>query len=182
MIQFLKKHYSNILFVILIGLLLYPKSKTWILRQISFSPGIEKIENRVKVSSYDWALEGLNTENFDFNQAKGKVVIVNFWATWCVPCIAEMPSLQALYDDYGDKVDFLLVTSDSSEKVMPFMEEHSFSMPIYNQISNAPSEFETRTIPKTFLINKSGEIVIEAARADWNTKKTRKLLDKLLAE
>lgn len=180
--KFLKKHYSNIIFVVLIGLLLYPKSKTWILRQISFSPSVEKVEKRESISNYNWSLQGQNTENYDFNQAKGRVVIVNFWATWCVPCIAEMPSLQSLYDDYGDRVDFLLVTSDSKEKVLPFLKERGFSMPTYNQMSNAPSEFETRTIPKTFLIDKKGQIIIEAGRADWNTKKVRNLLDGLLKE
>ena len=177
-----KKSISNILFVVVIALLLYPKSKAWILRQISFSPGIENVENRVKLSSYDWALQGLNTANYDFNQAKDKVVIVNFWATWCVPCIAEMPSLQELYNDYGDKVDFLLVTSDTNDKVAPFMTERGFNMPIYNQVSNAPNEFFTKTIPKTFLVNKKGEIVIDTGRADWNTKKIRKLLDQMLNE
>lgn len=177
-----KKSISNILFVVVIALLLYPKSKTWILRQISFSPGVEKVEKRVKLTNYDWALQGQNTENYDFNQAKGKVAIVNFWATWCVPCIAEMPSLQTLYDDYGDKVVFLLVTSDSKDKVFPFIKEKGFNMPIYNQISNAPEEFYTRTIPKTFLVDKNGNIVIDAGRADWNTKKVRRLLDKLLKE
>jgi len=177
-----KKLISNILFVIVIALMLYPTSKAWILRQISFSPGVESAESRVKISSYNWALQGLNTENYDFNQAKNSVVIVNFWATWCVPCIAEMPSLQELYNDYGDKVDFLLVTSDSKEKVLPFLKERKFNMPIYNQVSNAPEEFFTKTIPKTFLIDKDGQIVIEAGRADWNTKKIRKLLDQLLAQ
>jgi thiol-disulfide isomerase/thioredoxin len=177
-----RKAISNILFVIVIALLLYPKSKAWILRQISFSPGIENVENRAKLGSYNWALQGLNTANYDFNQAKDKVVIINFWATWCVPCIAEMPSLQALYDDYGDKVDFLLVTSDTNDKVTPFIKERGFNMPIYNQVSNAPNEFFTKTIPKTFLVNKKGEIVIDAGRADWNTKKIRKLLDQLIAE
>jgi len=177
-----RKHLSNIVFVILIGLLLYPKSKTWILRQISFSPRVENANKRVKVASYDWSLRGITTENYDFNEAKGKVVLVNFWATWCVPCIAEMPSLQTLYDDYGEKIEFVLVTSDSKDKIDPFMKEHSFSMPIYNQASEAPIEFETRTIPKTFLLDKKGNIVIEATRADWDTKKTRKLLDQLLEE
>ena len=177
-----KKSISNILFVVVIALLLYPKSKTWILRQISFSPGIENVENRVQVSTYDWALHGLNTSNYDFNQAKDKVVIVNFWATWCVPCIAEMPSLQELYNDYGDKVDFLLVTPDSKEKATPFLQEHGFTMPIYNQVSNAPKEFSTKTIPRSFLVDKKGHIVVDAGRADWNTKKVRNLLDQLIAE
>jgi len=177
-----KKAFSNILFVVAIGLLLHPTSKAWILKMISFSPSVESVENRVKIRSYEWSLKGLNVENYNFKQAEGKVVIVNFWATWCVPCIAEMPSLQALYDDYGDKVDFLLITSDANDKVVPFLKERNFTLPIYNQVNNAPNEFFTQTIPKTFLLNKKGDIVIEAARADWNTKKIRKLLDQLLEE
>lgn len=177
-----KKAISNILFVIAIGLLLHPTSKTWILKMISFSPSLENTENRVQLSTYDWDLQGINTENYDFNQAKGKVVIVKLWATWCVPCIAEMPSIQALYDDFGDRVDFLPVTTDTPEKVNSFLKERGFSMPVYNQISQAPKELYSKTIPKTFLIDKKGEIVIEAGRSNWNTKKTRKLLDKLLKE
>ena len=180
--KFLKKHLSNILFVILIGLLLYPKSKAWILRQISFSPNIESTKERIKIDTYNWQLQGINTDNYDFNQAQGKVVLVNFWATWCPPCIAEMPSIQALYNDYGDKVDFILVTSDTQDKVLPFMKERAFNMPVYNALSNAPNAFFTKTIPRTFLLDKQGNIVINAARADWNTQKVRKLLDVLLAE
>ncbi|HIP48760.1 MAG TPA: TlpA family protein disulfide reductase [Lutibacter sp.] len=177
-----KKSISNILFVIAIGLLLHPTSKAWILRQISFSPSIENKVDQVQLKSYNWSLKGLNTKDYDFNQAKNKVVIVNFWATWCVPCVAEMPSLQALYDDYGDKVEFLLVTSDSNKKVAPFMKERNFNMPIYNQASNAPDEFFTKTIPKTFLVSKDGKIIIDTGRANWNTKKIRSLLDSLLKE
>lgn len=177
-----KKAISNIFFVIAIGLLLHPTSKAWILRQISFSPSIENEADQVHLNSYNWSLQGLNTVNYDFNKAKNKVVIVNFWATWCVPCVAEMPSLQALYDDYGDKVEFLLVTSDTKDKVAPFLKQHEFTMPIYNQTSNSPKEFFTKTIPKTFLIAKSGKIVVNTGRADWNTKKIRRLLDSLLKE
>ena len=180
--KFLRKHYSNILFVIAIGLLLHPTSKAYILRMISFSPSIEDVEDRIQLNSFDWQLKGVNTTDYDFNQAKGKVVIINFWATWCVPCVAEMPSLQALYNDYGDKVDFLLVTSDEKNKIEPFLVEHKFNLPIYNQRSAAPKEFYTSTIPKTFMLNKKGQIVVETARANWNANKIRKQIDLLLAE
>lgn len=177
-----RKSISNILFYAAVAAMLYPKSRAWILRQIAFSPSVENVKNQVKLTNYDWSLKGVNTADYDFNQAKDRVVIVNFWATWCVPCIAEMPSLQALYDDYGDKVDFLLVTSDDANTIKPFMKERKFTLPVFNQINNAPEAFNTKTIPKTFLVNKQGTILIEAGRADWNTKKIRKLLDKLIME
>lgn len=180
--EFIKKHYSNILYGILIGLILYPGTRVYFLRFLSFSPRVENVENRVKLDTYNWNLKGVNTADYDFNQAKGKVVVVNFWATWCMPCVAEMPSIQSLYEDYGDKVDFILVTQEGKDKVLPFMEEKGFTLPIYNSLSSSPSEFETSSIPKTFLVNKKGVIVIDAARADWNTSKIRKLIDGLLDE
>lgn len=180
--KFNKKQIGNIIFYVLIALMLIPRTRVYFLGMLSFSPRVEKIEKRANLSSYDWQLKGVNTEDYDFNQAKGKVVLVNFWATWCMPCVAEMPGLEALYKDYGNKVDFLLVTSDTPDKVLPFMEKKQFTMPIYNQFSNNPKEFDTNTIPKTFLIDKKGNIVIESSRADWDTKKIRKLIDGLLKE
>ena len=180
--DFLKKQYSNILFGIVIVLMLYPPTRVKILRLISFSPSVENVESRVQLTNYNWNLKGLNTSDYDFNQAKGKVVLVNFWATSCMPCVAEMPSIEDLYQDYGDKVAFILVTRESKDKIAPFMAARGFTLPIYNSASTAPVEFDTNTIPRTFLLNKKGEIVIDAGRADWNTTKIRTYIDELLAE
>ena len=180
--EFIKKHYSNILYGIVVVLLLYPKTRVYFLQFLSFSPSVENVENRVKLENYTWNLQGVNTTDYNFEQAKGKVVLINFWATWCTPCVAEMPSIQSLYEDYGDKVDFILVTQEEAKIVTPFMKDKGFTLPIYNALSKNPKAFETNSIPRTFLINKKGEIVIDAARADWDTKKIRKLLDGLLKE
>jgi len=180
--DFLKKQYSNILFGIVIVLMLYPPTRVKILRLISFSPSVESVESRVQLTNYNWNLKGLYTSDYDFNQAKGKVVLVNFWATSCMPCVAEMPSIEDLYQDYGDKVAFILVTRESKDKIAPFMAARGFTLPIYNPASTAPVEFDTNTIPRTFLLNKKGEIVIDAGRADWNTTKIRTYIDELLAE
>jgi thiol-disulfide isomerase/thioredoxin len=127
-------------------------------------------------------LKGINVPDYDFSKGKGKVVLVNFWATWCMPCVAEMPSMESLYKDYGDKVDFILVTSDNPDKIMPFLAKKGFTMPIYNQLTKNPTQFDTETIPRTFLISKSGKIIIDASRADWDTKKIRKIIDDLIME
>lgn len=179
--QINRKMISNILFVVALGLIIYPKSRAWIMRQLAFSPSIENVENRSKLTNYNWQLKGLNTTDFDFNTAKNKVVIVNFWATWCPPCVAEMPSLQDLYNDYKDQVVFVFVTSEGSEKVMPFMKKNDYNLPIYNMISKEPELLTTRSIPATYLINKEGEIVInKTGAANWNSTKVRNQLDELL--
>jgi thiol-disulfide isomerase/thioredoxin len=178
--EFIKKHYSNILFGLLVVLLIYPPTRVQFLRLLSFSPSVESVENQVQLEHYNWSLKGINTADYDFNKAKNKIVIVNFWATWCMPCVAEMPSLEALYKDYGDKVDFILVTTDEVTKITPFMKEKGFTLPIYQQLTKAPSEFETTTIPRTFLIDKQGRIIIDTGRANWNSSSIRRLLDSLI--
>lgn len=174
---------SNILFIIALALIIYPPSRAWIMRQLAFSPSIENVENRVKLTDYNWKLSGLNTEDLDFETTKDKVVLVNFWATWCPPCIAEMPSLQSLYNDYQHKVVFIFVTTEGFEKVSPFMEKNQYNLPIYNLRSKVPDLLDTRSIPATYLINKKGEIVIsKVGAANWNSAKVRKELDRLIAE
>ena len=180
--DWIKKRYSDILFGILIVLLIIPDTRVYFLRIFSFSPGVENVEDAVVVEDYSWKLKGLNTDDFDFENARGQVVLVNFWATWCTPCVAEMPSLQALYKDYGDRVKFILVTTEDRERTLHFLQEKSFDMPVYHAIGHIPEYFQTSTIPRTFLIDKKGRILVNTGRADWNSAKVRRLLDKLLAE
>jgi len=176
-----KKMISNILFVILIGLLLYPKSRTWLIRQVTFAPSINKVDSKNHLNTYNWKLKGLDTSDFDFEKARGKVVFVNFWATWCPPCRAELPLIQKLYNDYKDKMIFVFVTPESKEKVIPFLKENGYDLPSYNMYNREPSILTTRSIPASFLIDKKGNIIIsKTGAADWNSSKVRKEIDKLL--
>ncbi|WP_258455298.1 TlpA disulfide reductase family protein [Aequorivita sp. CIP111184] len=157
--------------------------QVFVQRLVSFSPSEASEDERETIQDYDWILLQLNTEEANFSQSKGKVTIVNFWATWCPPCVAEMPSFQKLYDTYGDKLDFYFVTSEKAEKVEKFMEKNHYTLPIYIQAFKAPEQLESSVLPTSYLISKSGEIVInEEGAADWNSKKMRKLLDDLLAK
>ena len=157
--------------------------QVFVQRLISFSPSEKAEENRETLENYNWNLIQLNGEDFNFSQSKGKVTLVNFWATWCPPCVAEMPSFQKLYDDYGDKVDFYFVTSEKSEKVEKFMKKNEYTLPIFLQKYEAPEHLQSQALPTTYLISKLGEIVIdETGAADWNSKKMRALLDKQLDE
>jgi thiol-disulfide isomerase/thioredoxin len=175
---------SNILFVIAIALLLYSPTRVWLLRQIAFSPSIEKTDEYKKINTYNWQLKGLNTTDIDFQSYTNEVVLVNFWATWCPPCKAEMPMLQSLYNDYKNKIKFVFVTNENWNVVQKYFEKENYNLPVYNSISNPPQNFtETNSIPATYLINKNGEIVIKKiGAANWNSKSVRNTIDKLIGE
>lgn len=157
--------------------------QVFVQRLISFSPSEKAESKRETLEDYNWNLQLLDNEEINFSSSKDKVVIVNFWATWCPPCVAEMPSFQKLYDSYGERVDFYFVTSEKPEKVQKFIDKNEYTFPIFIQSYEAPQKLQSNVLPTTYLISKSGEIVVdETGAADWNSKKMRVLLDKLLSE
>lgn len=185
--KFLKKNWSNILFGIVLVLMIIPQTRmpiqVFVQRLISFSPSETSEEKREVLQDYQWPLSELNAKDINFSQSQGKVVLVNFWATWCPPCVAEMPSFQKLYDDYGQDVDFYFVTSEKPEKVQRFLDKHQYSLPTFIQSYAAPEQMQSRALPTTYLLSRDGKIVIEeTGTANWNSSKMRDLLDELLAK
>ncbi|MEF3080316.1 TlpA family protein disulfide reductase [Winogradskyella poriferorum] len=180
---------SNIIFIILILLLIIPQTRQsiqiWLHKGIALINPVNEVspDKRVRLESYDWQLVNENKATYNLKQAEGKVVLINFWATWCPPCIAEMPSLQDLYNDYGDKVEFLFITTDSFETVQAFKTKNNYTFPVYIRRSDYPKELITRSIPRTLIVNKQGDIIIDKSGAvDWNSDNIRAQLDQLLAE
>lgn len=182
-----KKQWTNIALIIGIVLILFTPvgfyARVFVGRLLSSSASVLKTELQLNVGSYDWELVNANDYRFNFEEAKGKVVLINFWATWCPPCVAEMPSLQGLYDDYGDKVVFMFVAQDNAEKVASFLEKRGYDLPVYYSKTKAPSLLTARSIPTTYIIDKEGKIIVaQTGAADWNSEKVRKVLDGLLTE
>ncbi len=114
--NYLRKHWSTAAMLLVVVLLLLPQTaipiKVAVNRVFAFSPSTENVEKAETLSDYNWNLITLDGKGVNLERSKNKVVLINLWATWCPPCIAEMPSLQALYDSYGDKVDFYFVTNN----------------------------------------------------------------------
>jgi thiol-disulfide isomerase/thioredoxin len=145
------------------------------------TPSVVKDKATIKLTDYNWELKDENKTLYHFQEAKGKVVLINFWATWCPPCIAEMPSLQKLYDDYNDKMVFLFVTEDWFSEINTFLGKHHYTFKVYRPENGYPEYFNVTTIPRTFLIDKEGHIVMdEAGAANWNSKTVRNIIDSLL--
>lgn len=153
-------------------------------RLIYGGPAVAKEGMHVSPEDYKWDLRDTKGNDFNFKEQEGKVVLVNFWATWCPPCVAEMPSLQELYKGYGDKVVFMLVAKDKPEKVEAFLRKHQYdNLPVYYTGTQIPNLLASRILPTTYIIDKEGKIRVEERKeVDWNSEKIRSLLDTLLVE
>ncbi|MDX1767728.1 MAG: TlpA disulfide reductase family protein [Arenibacter troitsensis] len=182
-----KKWIVNGVFVLAVILLVLTpvgfKIKVFASKLLSTSAAMVKEGMQVSLDSYQWKLTDLQNRPFDFEAQRGRVILVNFWATWCPPCVAEMPSMQKLYDDYGDKVTFMFVTSDDRQKVENFLKRKNLNLPVYYPYSETPETLKSKLLPTTYIINSKGEIVVaETGAADWNSNKTRALIDDLLSQ
>jgi thiol-disulfide isomerase/thioredoxin len=180
--NWIKKNWSTILLGTFISLLLIPQTgvpiKVFINRVIAFSPEVKNVNDRIILQDFNWNLVDLNGKVLNLKEFQGKKVLINFWATWCPPCISEMPSMQALYEDYNDKAVFIFVTNDERASIDKFIAKHHYTFPIYQPLSPAPTLLEGNSLPTTYLIDESGNILIKkTGSANWNSKKVRDLLE-----
>lgn len=178
----------NIILLVVLVLLIIPQTRQPIqvgLHRVIglFGPSFKSVEKAQTISDYNWTLQSESGELFNFNDAKEKVIVINFWATWCPPCIAEMPSLEKLYQAYQDEVVFLFVSNDDLDKLQKFKEKHNYQFPVYKAVTKLPSEFDINSIPRTFVIDKSGKIVVDkTGAANWFSDGFKEKLELLLKE
>jgi len=176
-----RKLITNLLFVLLIALLFIPTTRSYMIRMVSFSPSVTDVEDRQVLANFNWQLQDQTGEKVNFNAFKGKVVLVNFWATWCPSCRAEKPSLANLYSQYKDKVVFLFISNETNAVVTKYYESQGYDLPTYKSLSQPPSEIRSNAIPATYILDKNGAIVVsKIGAADWDTAKVTSLLDDLL--
>jgi thiol-disulfide isomerase/thioredoxin len=117
-----------------------------------------------------------------FTEFENKVVFVNFWATWCPPCIAEMPDINDLYADMeGEGIAFVLISLDEDfQKAKNFIDRKGYDFPVYQLGSPLPKVYESEAIPTTYVLAPNGKIVVSnSGMAKYNTKKFRKFLSGL---
>jgi thiol-disulfide isomerase/thioredoxin len=181
----IKKNWSNILFAILIVLLIIPQTRmpiqVFLQRMISFTPSQIDTEHQETLDDYNWPLISLSHEMTNLSSSMGKVTIINLWATWCPPCVAELPELQKLYDSYKDTVDFYFISYEKKQKLNDFMENKGYNLPVFRPMKKAPNLLESEALPTTFLISKTGKIIIKkTGAASWNSDRVHELLDTLL--
>ncbi len=152
-------------------------------RLFSFSPEfIEQSEAR-KIPDYNWQLKDHEWNFFNFDKSTGEVIFINFWASWRLPCAAELKSIQNLYDRYGDQADFYIVTDEEQEPVEAFMAEHEFNFPVTYLIIGERAPFDIPEPPASYIIDRQGYIrVSQDGIADWDNNKVFAMMEEMIQD
>ena len=122
------------------------------------------------------SVDGLSVRLADL---RGRVIIVNFFATWCGPCRMELPDLQEIWSEFHDNDEFRMLVigrEESAEILRTFKDEHGFTFPMASDLDrSAFDRFATEFIPRTYLIARDGNIVYQCCGYDFEKEELRKL-------
>lgn len=112
---------------------------------------------------------------------KGKVIFMNFWATWCPPCIAEMPSIKKLHEEMGDEIAFVMLSFDQDfETAKAYDKRKGYNLPIYAPASTMPAVYDSNALPTTYVIDAKGNLALtHKGMADYNDSKFKEFLRSL---
>ena len=130
-----------------------------------------------------FALKDLDGNEVNLTDQRGKVVLINFWATWCPPCREELPHIQRFHEQYRDKglVVLAISTDRDKEKVRPFMEKHGYTFPVLFADGKVASAYKVRGIPVVYLIDREGAVQLcKVGYAPGGENRLEQQVEKLL--
>lgn len=135
----------------------------------------------------DFTVELNNGNEFTLSEHEGEVILLNFWATWCSPCVEEMPAFDRLYEEYGDKLQVLAVNSvENKETVDRFVSEKNYKFPFgYDEKAEVNKMYPSEGIPYTVIIGRDGKVkktFLGADEADVQYKEYRRALSEVFEE
>ena len=147
--------------------------------------GIQSVKNNLKAP--DFCLEGLNGKKVQLHGLKGNIILLNFWATWCGPCKEEMPSMEALYQQYKQRNFIVLTVSvddGNPEPTRKFIQKNDYHFPVlFDPAGKTLDLFGIDRIPATLLIDKKGRILGRAiGPRDWSKPDVFSFIDQLLGD
>lgn len=175
--RLIKKVLNYLLIAFLIFIIISPTGKAWILRQF-ISVGLFKAEikkDAIKDLPLNSSFSFIDSKGNINNTAmlQGKVVFINFWASWCPPCRAEMPSINELYKKLQGDTNFvflLINEDDDKSKADAYLENNHFTFPVFYTSGSVPAYIFKDALPTTIVINKKGKIVLKhEGLAGFNT-------------
>lgn len=179
---------SDLVFVILVLLLLIPQSRKEVagllIRIVSMPPASLEEDEQFYLSpqTLSWSFYDMKGDPISFASLDDKPVFLNIWASWCPPCVGELPSIKSLYEKYGDRVHFVLLSNEEPEQVKLFSDKHNYEMLPFYYYQAIPADFSSTSIPTTFIINRDHKVLVnKKGAADWDSAKVEDLLDSMLS-
>lgn len=173
--------------MVLIILIIIPSTRievtSFFIKLTSFPPSLMDQGDRFKVSeeTNSWLLYDMKGNPVKYSELNKKPVFLNLWATWCPPCVAEMPGIYDLFKKYGNEVNFVIISNETTNKIREFSSSKSMDgLPFYMS-NSVPDDFFSKSIPMTFIIDNTGIVVMDKkGAARWNSEKVKRLLDELI--
>ena len=125
-------------------------------------------------------------KKLSIDDLKGKLVILNFWATWCPPCRLEMPSMEKIYREFkGEGLEVVAINFlEGPEPIKPFLKENDLTFTVLmDRAGEISQSYGVHALPVTFLIGRGGNVLARSiGYKDWHNKKTRKFISLLLKD
>jgi thiol-disulfide isomerase/thioredoxin len=185
--------FTGIFIVFILAILLNPALKATVIQGLMkiglFQPDMPEVSGNEKITSSllpedkEILLRNVDGTILDLSAQKGKVIFINFWATWCPPCIAEMPSINRLYQKFKNNgnILFIMVDVDNNfDKSNAFMKKKGFALPVYTQVNDIPAKYFSGTLPTTVILDKSGKLVFHhEGVADYSNSEVADFIKKL---
>lgn len=141
-------------------------------RNRPYYKSVKMVPIGIGILAPDFTFPGLHGKNVSLSDYRGKVVLVNIWATWCTPCVDEMPSMEKLYQKLkSENFEILAVSIDSlgAQEVAPFMEKYKLTFPaLIDSEGTIRIVYRATGVPESFIIDKDGRLVKKIIGAiDW---------------
>lgn len=142
------------------------------------NPDLEKkedlaMDNKNLKADFSMSLVNSKGEKVAMEELQGKVIFMNLWATWCPPCVAEMPGINKLYNDVDkDKVAFIMLSLDQDfQKAIDFNEKKGYDFEVYRPNGVIPQMYNSQSIPTTYVIDANGDLVLtHMGMGDYDTQ------------
>ena len=190
-VEYIRSNIGNVIFIIITAIVFFNTDARTLLIRGFMITGLFNAEVGTETKKSDLnksAPTGMtfrkeDGELLNLSENKGKVYFINFWATWCPPCRAEMPSINKLASkvENKDKISFIMVDVDNKmDTSVKYMKKNSFNLQVYASVSPIPEQIFNGTLPTTVIIGPDGTIVFHhTGMANYNTTEMINLLNTL---
>lgn len=182
------KHISTVIFVAFVLVLLFvPVAKAKLIEGLMeiglFKPNVHEDKKFISADLSAIKFKDVKGNVLSLADLKGKIIFLNFWATWCPPCLAEMPSINKFYEQYKNDEDvvFLMIDADSDfAKAQNYLNRKNYKFKVYTFASDIPKNIFSGSLPTTIVFDKKGRIAMNGVgAANYASKEFLTFIQKL---